>query len=436
MRRIVLLWLLVLVTVAVGSTFAAAAVKNVILFVGDGMGMASIDLARTVLAGSDGYLDFERAEYTGIQKTHSADSLVTDSAAAATALATGFKTNNAWLSITPDGRSVKTLVEAAREAGKATGLVTTVTITHATPAAFGAHTTSRDELPVADQYAALKTADVYMGGGLAFFVPRSAPGSKRSDERNLVREFQEAGYSYVSSRAQLLSASAPTGKLLGLFAQGHLPYYIDRPFLGVDVPTLAEMTQKALDILSRDPEGFFLMVEAGKPDWANHGHDAMTATMEIYELNEAVNAALNFLEVDPSTLIVVTADHETGGVGLSVGKYFIKPEVLKRQRVSAEVLAGLVKGKGDQEVAQVMAEFAGISDLTPEELARVKTASARAIAEVIAQRAQIGWTTTSHTGESVPVYAFGRASYLFAGVYDNTDVARKIASAAGLELSR
>lgn len=137
-----------------------ARVRNVIFFIGDGMGLECVDIARIVLVGKEGYLDFEKAPYVGIAKTYAANTLVTDSAAAGTALATGFKTNNAWLSITPDGKVVKTLLEAAKELGKSTGLITNVTITHATPAAFSAHTTSRDELPVADQYAEFKTADI------------------------------------------------------------------------------------------------------------------------------------------------------------------------------------------------------------------------------------------------------------------------------------
>lgn len=436
MRRTAFTLVVAVLLVVLVATSAAAAVKNVILFIGDGMGMSTIDLARIVLVGSNGYLDFERAEYVGIQKTYAADTLVTDSAAAATALATGFKTNNAWLSITPDGRQVKTLLEAAREAGRATGLVTTVTITHATPAAFGAHTTSRDELPVADQYAALKTSDVYMGGGLQFFVARTTPGSKRTDDRDLVKEFKAAGYEFVSTPQELNTATAPNGKLLGLFSMEHLPYYIDRAHLGVAVPTLAEMTRRALDILSRDPDGFFLMVEGGKIDWANHAHDAMTAVLEVYEFNEAVKVGLEFLKREPDTLIVVTADHETGGVGLSVGKYLIVPEALRGQRVSAELLARMLKGKSDQEVVQLMSELAGIRDITPAELVKVKSGAATAIGEVIAQRAQIGWTTTAHSGESVPVYAFGRGSHVFAGVYENSDIARKIAEVAGLELAR
>ncbi len=410
-------------------------VKNVIFFIGDGMGLESIDISRIIILGKERYFNFETAPYVGISKTYSANTLVPDSAAAGTALATGFKTNNAWISITPDGRKVKTLLESAKELGKSTGLITTVTITHATPAAFGAHTTARDELPIADQYAEFKTADIYMGGGLAYFLPQSDPISKRKDNRNLIEEFQKAGYEFVSTLEELEKAKAPNGKLLGLFSLEYLPYYMDREYLKKRVPSLAEMTKKALEILSRNPKGFFVMIEGGKIDWANHVHDAGCAAWEIFEFDEAVKVALDFLRENPDTLIVITADHETGGVGLSTGKYEITPEVLMKQKLSCEILADMVKGKNDEEIKQIFKEFVGITDLKVEEIERIKKATSLEIANVISARAQIGWTTTSHSGGSVPVYAFGKGAEVFAGVYDNTDIAKKIAKLAGYKLS-
>lgn len=410
-------------------------VKNVIFFIGDGMGIESIDLSRIIILGKEKYFAFETAPYVGISKTYAANTLVTDSAAAGTALATGFKTNNAWLSITPDGKRVKTLLEAAKELGKSTGLLTTVTITHATPAAFGAHTTARDELPIADQYAEFKTADIYMGGGLAYFLPKSDPRSRRKDDRNLIEEFKRAGYEFVSTPEELEKAKAPNGKLLGLFSELHLPYYMDREYLKERVPSLAEMTKKALEILSRNPKGFFVMIEGGKIDWANHAHDGAAAAWETFEFDEAVKVALNFLRRNPHTLIVITSDHETGGIALSTGKYEITPEVLMKQKLSSDTLARMVRGKTDEEIRQIFRDFVGITDLRAEELERIKRATSLDIADVISARAQIGWTTTSHSGGSVSVYAFGREARVFSGVYDNTDIAKKIAKVAGYKLS-
>jgi len=435
-RGKILLILLLLISLLTLSFAEVPKVKNVIFFIGDGMGLESVDLSRIILVGKDGYLDFEKAPYTGIAKTYSANTLVTDSAAAGTALATGFKTNNAWLSITPDGKPVKTLLEAAKELGKSTGLITTVTITHATPAAFGAHTTSRDELPVADQYAQFKSADIYMGGGLSYFLPKSNPKSKRNDERNLIEEFKQAGYEFVSTPEELKNAKAPNGKILGLFDYEYLPYFMDREFLKSKVPSLADMTRKALEVLSRNKNGFFVMIEGGKIDWANHAHDAACAAWETYEFNEAVKVALEFLQKNYNTLIIVTADHETGGIGLSTGKYEITPDVLKKQKLSCETLAGLVKGKSDSEIKEIFKEYVGIEDLKPEEIEKIKKGVTLDIANIISTRAQIGWTTTSHSGGSVPVYAFGRGAQYFTGVYDNTDIAKKIADLAGYTLSK
>jgi len=436
MKRYLIILFLLLVLAFSFVHSQEARVRNVIFFIGDGMGLECVDIARIVLVGKDGYLDFEKAPYVGIAKTYAENTLVTDSAAAGTALATGFKTNNAWLSITPDGKAVKTLLEAAKELGKATGLITTVTITHATPAAFSAHTTSRDELPVADQYAEFKTADIYMGGGLSYFLPKSDLKSKRKDDRNLIEEFKKAGYEFVSTPEELERAFAENGKLLGLFDYEYLPYYMDREFLKVKVPSLADMTRKALEILSRNENGFFVMIEGGKIDWANHGHDPANAIWEVYEFNEAIKVALEFLEENPDTLIVITADHETGGIGLSTGKYEISPDILKKQKVSTNILAELVKGKSDEEIKKIFEEYVGISDLKPEEIEKIKKANATLIGDVISARAQIGWTTTSHSGGSVPVYAFGEGAEVFTGVYDNTDIAKKIADLAGYTLSK
>lgn len=419
------------------SLVNAGTVKNVIFFIGDGCGISIIDVSRTVLVGKEGYLSFEEAPYIGLQKTYSANTLVTDSAAAGTALATGFKTNNGYLSITPDGKPVKTLLEAAKEKGKATGVITTVTITHATPAAFAAHTTSRDELPIADQYAQFKSADIYMGGGLSYFIPQSSSSaSKRKDERNLVAEFKDAGYEFVSTPTDLEKSTAPLGKLLGLFSNEQIPYYIDREYEKASVPTLAQMTEKALEILNRNPNGFFIMIEGGKIDWANHGHDPATAVWEVYEFNEAIKVALDFLKENPDTLIIITADHETGGIGLSTGKYEYTPDILKGQKVSAEVLTRLVKDKSDEDIKKIFTDFVGILDLKLEELEKIKTAKALTIGDIISARAQIGWSTTTHSGQSIPVYAFGEEAQHFAGVYENTDIARLIAKSAGLVLSQ
>lgn len=290
---IVLVISAVTVTAVVGQEYiAGSGVKNVIFFIGDGMGYEVITTTRLLTVGKDGRLWMETSKAVAIVRTYSANSLVTDSAAAGTALATGYKTNNAVISMTPppELKPLKTILEAAKEREKSTGLVTTVTITHATPACFAAHTDSREELPIADQYAENKNVDVLLGGGRQFFIPKSWSGSRRTDERNLIEEFEDAGYAYVKTAAELKATTAK--KILGLFALGALDYAIDREEKPSEQPTLAEMTKKAIEVLSKNPKGFFLMVEGGKIDWACHGHDPATAVADTSAFDEAVKTAL------------------------------------------------------------------------------------------------------------------------------------------------
>ncbi|NUM36875.1 MAG: alkaline phosphatase [Candidatus Brocadiae bacterium] len=407
--------------------------KNVIFFIGDGMGMAVVDVARIVLQGKEGYLDFEKAPYVGITKTYSSDTLVTDSAAAGTALATGHKTNKGWLGVTPDGKKVKNLMEAAKEQNKSIGAVTTVTISHATPAAFLAHADSRYEGDIVNQYADKKYMDVLLGGGINYFIPKQEKFSKRKDNRNVLKEFAESGYDVVTNKESM--EKAKKAKILGVFAPTDLPYYLDRELY--PSPSLKDLTIKALEVLSKNEKGFVLMIEGGKIDWACHGHDVGAAIYEIYDMNEAIKAALEYIKKNPDTLLLVTSDHETGGVGLSTGEYKILPEVFKKQKRSTEEIAKQIKNKGEQEVIKIMADLAGIEDLTPEEIKNLlsdtekqgmyQSSKAGTVGDIIARRANIGFTTTTHTGQSIPIYAFGKGAKVFSGVYDNTDVAKKIA---------
>lgn len=416
-------------------SFSGELTKNVILFIGDGMGMSTIDASRIALFGKDGSFEFEKAPYIGIQKNYSLNSLVTDSAAAGTALATGYKTNNSMISILPDGKNLKTLVEAAKEKNKSAGIITTVTITHATPAVFGAHTPSRDELPVADEFAKYKSADVYLGGGQVFFTPKSTEGSKRTDERNLIEEFRSDGYDFADTPEKLEASNSK--KLLGLFSPEHLPYFIEREYLRANVPSLAQMTKKALNILSANKNGFFVMIEGGKIDWSNHGHDLATTIREMEEFNLAVKEGIDFLKTNPDTVIIVTADHETGGIGLSTGDYVITPEKLLKQKISAIEMVKLIEGKTEEEVREVLKIYAGIDKISKKDLGKIMKATEPVdLGTLLTNRADIGYTTTSHTGQSIPVYAFGKNGDKFSGVYENTEIAKKIANVSGLELTK
>jgi alkaline phosphatase len=288
---------------------------GVILFIGDGMGEAQRMAARWSSVGASGDLSMDRLEVQdGWLMTSPLLGAVTDSAAAATAIATGEKTLNGRIGMDRDKNPLPTILELARDQGKATGLVTTVQVTHATPAAFAAHVSSRSMRSAIALQMVEARVDVLLGGGENDFLPLGTPGchpgqGSRMDGRNLVNEARERGYSIACTRDELEAAtgeSGPKHPILGLFADSALP----EP----SSPSLAEMTAAALEVLSTDPDGFFLMVEGGQIDWACHDNDAAGAIAATISLDAAVAVALEFAEDYPNTLVIVTADHETGGM--------------------------------------------------------------------------------------------------------------------------
>ena len=340
--------------------------KNVILLIGDGMGFAQTSLARLSL-GPKGALAMDSMPQAAFVKTYSAGpGMITDSAAAATALATGNKTINGMIALMPDGTPAKTILEAAAEAGKATGLITTVTITHATPAGFGAHERERNnERDIAPQYLRQKI-DVLLGGGEKFFLPKSTPGSERLDTRDLITEAGAAGYAVVRTREELVSAKQ--SKLLGLFAKGYMEFKTSEP-------SVAEMASKALEVLEKKGTGFFLMIEGGQIDTACHANDTKKALQQTLDFDEAVKTALAFARKNGNTLVLVTADHETGGMAI----------------VKAPKGSGL--------------DY------------------------------QTVWGTQGHSATVVPLLADGPGASEFGGVMDNTEIPRKIAKLWKLKLS-
>jgi alkaline phosphatase len=338
-------------------------IKNVILLIGDGTGLAQISSGQLHLVGPDGYLNLQRMPVTGIVKTQSSSSLITDSAAGATAYSCGMKTDNGMIAYLPDGSHCKTLLEIAEEKGMSTGLVATSTITHATPASFAAHVRSRgNQTEIAEQYVE-SGVEVFLGGGREFFIPQDQDGSSRSDDRNLIQEFESRDYDYVSNVDEMQGSES--GKLLGLFANS-----------GMDsenrTPTLKEMTNTALSKLENNEKGFFLMVEGSQIDWGGHGNDAEYVIREMKDFDEAVKAALDFAEKDGETLVILTADHETGGMTMMT---------------SAED----------------------------------------------SQKLRVEWVTDYHTGVPVPLMAYGPHAIQFTGWNDNTDIGIKIAELMNFE---
>ncbi len=445
--------------------------RYVFYFIGDGLGASQRQLAEYFLQhveGIDAKLIMNQFPIAGINTTYSSDSLVTDSAAAGTALATGHKTNNGMISMLPDGKKVKTLVEAAEEMGMATGLITTTRLTHATPAVFAAHNENRNnENEIANDYLD-SGVDFFAGGGYRHFVPKNWKWgkSKRKDDRNLLQEFYERGYRvFVGEKqgAKAFKNYTPKGreKVIAAFTYSHMPYEIDRMNTSSELPSLAEMTQKGIETLSKYPKGFFLMVEGGRIDHACHANDPVATIYDVLAFDEAVRKAYEFYKRHPKeTLIVVVGDHETGGMGLGFGKnYFLKLDELVDVKVStADELQAVYKEKfkGDREgFFKYIETKYGLTNLTTEERSAIERAMdivdkniqtdsneyggydpvAIEVAHILSERANLFWTTYAHSATAIPMSAIGVGATNFGGYKDNTEIATTMAEILRFDLS-
>lgn len=402
--------------------------KNVIFLIGDGMGNSYTSAYRYLKNSSNSKFknqtSFDRY-LVGQQMTYPEDPLqnVTDSASAATAMSAGVKTYNNAIAVDNNKKDVKTVLESAKEMGKATGLVATSEITHATPAAFGAHDESRKNMNgIADDYfdelvKGKHKIDVLLGGGKSNFV---------REDRDLTKEFKKDGYNYVTSKAELQKNK--NNQLLGLFADGGMDKMIDR---NAETPSLADMTNSAIKQLSKDKDGFFLMIEGSQIDWAGHDNDIVGAMSEMKDFEKAFQAAINYAKKDKNTLVVATADHSTGGFSLAANDdYNWFPEAIKAAKKTPDFMAAQIAGGAD--VEGTLKKYSGLS-LTEDEINSVKEANTgkvtdidNAIEKIYDKRSNTGWTTGGHTGEDVNVYAFGPESTKFAGQIDNTDQAKII----------
>lgn len=436
-----ILFAALLATPAAQAADAAARPANVILFIPDGFGPAHGTMARDfrrvhLQAGETLVLD---GIEVGSIRTHASDSLITDSAASATAYSTGVKTYNGAIGVDRDGRPLATVLQAARQRGMATGIVTTTRLTHASPASFVAHVPSRSmENEIAGQL--LRTRpDLAIGGGARFFLPEDAGGA-RPDGRNLVEEARAAGYAVARTGGELQAVQQLP--VLALLADDHLAYEIDRGPTGQ--PSLAELTGKALELLSAQEQGFFVMIEAGRIDHGAHANDIAATLHDVLAFDEAMRVALDFVERDGNTLLISVADHETGG--LTLGRsidgrsgYAWHPQVVAGVKASQGPIMAALRARSD-EVAAVLQEFTGIDDLSEAEAQSLAAAAgtgrglAGVLGEIIARRAAIGWTTGGHTAVDVRLHAAGVGSEQLVGNHDNTFVGRIIEQMLGLEL--
>jgi len=399
----------------------------------------------------------------GAIKTYIADSVVPDSAPAASAIATGVRTSDKFISVGPSENTIQpvprppkdlqyrplaTVLEGARLLGKSTGIVATSRVSHATPAAFVAHVPVRKMENDIMEQAVYENIDVVFGGGKLQLIPKDS-GGKRNDGENLIEVLEQKGYQIVETRGEMMQVDS--GKVFGMFAGSHMAAEIDRKQIARAQPTLAEMTEKAIEILSKDPDGFFLMVEGSQVDWACHANDPAHLVSDLLMYDQAVETALDFAKKNGNTLVLAFSDHNTGGFSLGNSMTNdtysqMKPDALldpvKKMKASSSLLW---KHVGDEKTAEkvriVVMQDWGI-EISDEEAARILTLAEAykenpnyAFGEVICPRyTYFGWTTHGHVGGDVPLFAFGPAKP--AGLLDAPDMGKVAAAAMGLDMDK
>ena len=457
MKRLFALALSVSLTAGLGAVAPIAVVgsdagaKSVILLIGDGMSLAEVYAAQIyaeeVLDSSLVIPDIEEAAVT---RTQSLDSMVTDSAAAGTAIHTGQKSNNASINVLPGGEWAYTLGQAAQAAGKSVGVMSTARITHATPASVYGHDADRDAENVFAAQMMEFAPEVALGGGARAFLPESE-GGKRDDGRNIIDEMVQMGYVNVTNTDELLAIDTEsTEQLLGLFTNSHMSYELDRKNEALEEPSLAEMTATAVDILDNNPEGFFVSIEGGRIDHAAHDHDITGVIWDMLAFDEALRVALNYQAEHPDVLVVATADHETAGLALGHGtEYFMTLPNLSGVTCSLETLSGLISGDPDNAVALAEGcglvltdEYVAMLGEYPPEAAEIEgldlgyayTWAHYVLALAEAEMAGVTFGAWAHTGMPVITYAVGPGAEMFTGTIDNTDLPNYLAESLGVTL--
>ena len=441
--------------------------KYVFYFIGDGMGMNQVNGTETYLAAKEGRIGikplcFADFPHTAFATTFSSSHGITDSAAAGSALANGNKTYNGCIGLLPDSITpVSSIAVWAREAGAAVGITTSVSVDHATPAAFYAHRKNRNMYYEIGQDMCSSQFDFFAGSD--FLKP------ERPDQPTLYQQTQDAGYTIVRGYKEYQKKARKADRILMLQTEeaskndrSAIPYAIDRQKGDM---TLVEITRAAIDFLKRkNPDRFFLMVEGGKIDWAGHNNDASTVYEEVIDMDNAVRVALDFYRKHPNeTLIIVTADHETGGMGLGNKNYTLQFDLLQYQKMSAPLysnhVSSIAKQYGDSLTWEIikddLKENFGFWDkvkIDPQQEKQLHKAYEDILAgreksqktlysqinnlsylakSILNMNARIGWTSGSHTNGYVPVFAIGAGAQHFHGRIDNTDIPKIIAKVAG-----
>ncbi len=428
-------------------------VKYVFLFIGDGMSIPQRMMTEEFQkrSGKPGLL-INKFEHQAITSTQAADSFITDSAASGTAIACGEKTNNGRIGMDAEGkRKLESVAEVARDHGRKVGIITSVTLNHATPAAFYAHNTSRSNYYQIGLDLIASNFDYFGGGG----IDKHDHGKDKMYKGDIYKLAEAAGYTVSRSKEKFGTLKPGTGKVISVGAKADLPYEID---MDKDDLTLADFTRQGIELLD-NPKGFFIMVEGGKIDWMCHANDAATTLREVIGFDNAVQAAYEFARKHPAdTLIVVTGDHETGGLtlGFAGTGYQTYIEKLSAQTCSRDEMNRRFRKleKPDWAKAKsLITEMTGLIfadngkrekgglNLTESEEETLKNAFDRQIKDgkytggtvlpdtmirLLNNKSSVAWTSGAHTALPVSTTAYGAEARLFSNMIDNTDIAKRL----------
>lgn len=424
---------------------------NVIMMVMDGTSAGATSLARWYKGEN---LAMDEIVIGGV-RTHSAESAITDSAPAATALATGHKSNDKIVGLLPKVvntpgvdavnpedayKPVANVLEGAKLLGKSTGIISTSEIQHATPAGFSSHAAHRSNYQDIAEQQVYQEIDVVLGGGKESLLPGTTKNS-RVDDEDLTKVLDTKGYDFVETRDELLKTKS--NKIWGSFAPSALAYDFDRKAISNNEPSLAEMTNKAIDTLSKNEKGFFLFVEGSKVDWAAHANDTIGIISDVLAFDDAVNEALKFAKKDGNTMVIAVSDHGNSGITMgNVNTNSNYPEIpvstyidpLKKASMTVE--GALKQLKADRSNMKEVAELYGLDNLTAAEIEALRTSKSLQadMTKMLANRANIGFSTGGHTGEDVFLYAYGPSKPY--GLIENTDIAKSMAKFLGFDLNK
>jgi alkaline phosphatase len=428
--------------------------RNVIFLVSDGMSSGTLAMADILLRRREGRPShwislYERNDLRrGLMDMASLDSIVTDSSAASSSWGCGYRVNNNSVNIGPGGEQYTPVLKAFRDAGKGTGLVTTTTITHATPAGFGANVPQRGmEQQIAEQYLE-RRYDVLLGGGTRFF-----DGARRTDGRNLFADFRNAGYRVVGRKTELYDLPNNADPVLGTFASGHLPFALDHintPEYRESIPTLAEMTQIALNRLSRNGNGFIVQVEGGRVDHAAHGNDVGGLIYDQIAFDDAVGVAVEFAEHNPDTLVIVTTDHGNANPGVNspnANRNFDR--IQEFTHTNSWIMSG-VDESSTVSAIQARVEEATSLKIRKEEAHvllksvlelytppyRLMSQPSAVLGQILANYTSVNWIGSTHTSDYVELAAFGPGSEAVRPFVKNTEMFAAMTHAAGVPVSR